>query len=136
MIDPGWWRLAETAAVFVIGEPFVGQIVEPLLFGSHTRLSPIAVLIGAAFWTLLWGPVCLILAVALTLAGVVIGQHLPRLEFLGILLGNEPVLAPPERLYRQLLAGEVSDAGRDFEQRLENSSFVKSLKSAGFSHDG
>jgi predicted PurR-regulated permease PerM len=127
MVDPGWWRLAETAAVFVIGEPIVGQIVEPLLFGSHTRLSPIAVLIGAAFWTLLWGPVGLILAVPLTLAGVVMGQHIPRLEFLRILLGNEPVLAPHERLYRQLLAGDASDAARDFDHRLEDSGFVKYL---------
>src|SRR5580700_6414763 len=100
MVDPGWWKLAETAAVFIIGEPIVGQIIEPLLFGSHTRLSPIAVLIAAAFWTLLWGPVGLILAVPLTLTGVVMGLHLPRLEFLRILLGNEPVLAPRERLYR------------------------------------
>jgi hypothetical protein len=127
MVDPGWGRLTETAAVFVIGEPVVGQIVEPLLFGSHTRLSPIAVLIGAAFWTLLWGPVGLILAVPLTLAGVVMGQHLPRLEFLRILLGNEPVLAPPQRLYRQLLAGDASDAARDLERRLEDGGFVNYL---------
>jgi predicted PurR-regulated permease PerM len=127
MVDPGWWKLAETAAVFVIGEPVVGQIVEPLLFGSRTSLSPIAVLIGAAFWTLLWGPVGLILAVPLTLAGVVMGQHLPRLEFLGILLGNEPVLAPHERLYRQLLAGDGADATRDFDAMLEEGGFVKYL---------
>ena len=37
MVDPGWWMLLETAAVFLIGEPLVGQIVEPLLFGSQTR---------------------------------------------------------------------------------------------------
>jgi predicted PurR-regulated permease PerM len=127
MVDPGWWRVAETAAVFVIGEPIVGQIVEPLLFGSHTRLSPIAVLIGAAFWTLLWGPVGLVLAVPLTLAGVVMAQHLPRLEFLRILLGNEPVLAPRERLYRQLLAGDASDGARDFDALLEQSGFVRYL---------
>jgi predicted PurR-regulated permease PerM len=127
MVDPGWWRVAETAAVFVIGEPIVGQIIEPLLFGSQTHLSPIAVLIGAAFWTLLWGPIGLILAVPLTLAGVVMGQHLPRLEFLRILLGNEPVLAPCERLYRQLLAGDASDAVRDFDRILENGGFVKYL---------
>jgi predicted PurR-regulated permease PerM len=127
MVDPGWWKLAETAAVFVIGEPIVGQIIEPLLFGSHTRLSPIAVLIGAAFWTLLWGPVGLILAVPLTLAGVVMGLHLPRLEFLRILLGNEPVLAPRERLYRQLLAGDAAEAARDLEPMLEDGGFVKYL---------
>jgi len=127
MVDPGWWKLAETAAVFIIGEPIVGQIIEPLLFGSHTRLSPIAVLIAAAFWTLLWGPVGLILAVPLTLAGVVMGLHLPRLEFLRILLGNEPVLAPRERLYRQLLAGDASDAARDFDAMLEQGGFAKYL---------
>jgi hypothetical protein len=127
MVDPGWWKLAETAAVFIIGEPIVGQIIEPLLFGSHTRLSPIAVLIAAAFWTLLWGPVGLILVVPLTLAGVVMGLHLPRLEFLRILLGNEPVLAPRERLYRQLLAGDASDAARDFDAMLEQGGFAKHL---------
>ena len=57
----------------------------------------------------------------------VMGQHLPRLEFLHILLGNEPVLAPPERLYRQLLAGEATDAARDLDQTLQNSAFVKYL---------
>jgi predicted PurR-regulated permease PerM len=60
-VDPGWWMLLQTAAVFLIGEPLVGQIVEPLLFGSKTRLSPLAVLLGTTFWTLLWGPVGLIL---------------------------------------------------------------------------
>jgi predicted PurR-regulated permease PerM len=60
MIDPGWWKLAEVAAIFVIGDPLLGQIVEPLLFGSQTRLSPLAVLLAIAFWTLLWagGPRC------------------------------------------------------------------------------
>ena len=36
MVDPGWWMLGETAAVFVIGDPLVGQIVEPLLFGADS----------------------------------------------------------------------------------------------------
>jgi predicted PurR-regulated permease PerM len=110
MVDPGWWMLLETAAVFVIGEPLVGQIVEPLLFGSQTRLSPLAVLLGTTFWTLLWGAVGLILAVPLTLAVVVMGQHIPRLDFLRILLGNEPALQPQEQLYHQLLAGEAVQA--------------------------
>jgi predicted PurR-regulated permease PerM len=56
MVDPGWWMVLETAAVFVIGEPLVGQIVEPLLFGSQTRLSPLAMVLGTAFWALLWRP--------------------------------------------------------------------------------
>ena len=127
MIDPGWWKLAETAAVFVIGDPLVGQIVEPLLFGHQTRLSPLAVLIGISFWTLLWGPLGLVLAVPLTLAVVVMGQHVPRLEFLRILLGNEPVLEPHEHLYHQLLAEEANLAAKEADRRITEQSFENYL---------
>jgi predicted PurR-regulated permease PerM len=115
MIDPGWWKLVETAAVFVVGDPLLGQFIEPLLVGHQTRLSPLAVLIGISFWSLLWGAVGLVLAVPLTLAIVVMGQHLPRLEFLGILLGNQPVLEPHEHLYHQFLAEEASEAAKEAE---------------------
>jgi predicted PurR-regulated permease PerM len=127
MIDPGWGKLVETAAVFLVGEPIIGQLIEPLVFGTRTSLSPIAVLVGAAFWTLLWGPVGLVMAVPLTLALVVMGQHIPRLEFLRILLGNEPVLAPPEKLYRQLLAEDADEAARDLEPWMEETAFLKYL---------
>jgi predicted PurR-regulated permease PerM len=115
MIDPGWWKLVETGAVFIVGDPLLGQFVEPLLVGHQTRLSPLAVLIGISFWSLLWGPVGLVLAVPLTLAIVVMGQHLPRLEFLRILLGNEPVLEPHEHLYHRFLEEEASLAAKEAE---------------------
>jgi predicted PurR-regulated permease PerM len=127
MVDPGWWKLMETAAVFIGGDIIVGQFIEPLLFGSRTRLSSIAVVFGAAFWTLLWGPVGLVLAVPLTLTIVVIGQHVPHLEFLRVLLGNEPVLEPHQKLYRQLLAGDTTEAAKDAERSLEESGYVKYL---------
>jgi predicted PurR-regulated permease PerM len=127
MVDPGWWTLIETAAVFIGGDIIVGQLVEPLLFGSRTRLSSIAVVFGAAFWTLLWGPVGLILAVPLTLTIVVIGQHVPHLEFLRVLLGNEPVLEPHQKLYRQLLAGDTTEAAKDAGRLLEESGYIKYL---------
>jgi predicted PurR-regulated permease PerM len=127
MVDPGWWMLLETAAVFLIGEPVVGQIVEPLLFGSQTRLSSLAVLLGTAFWTLLWGPVGLVLAVPLTLAAVVMGQHIPRLEFLRILLGNEPALEPHEQLYHQLLAGEAIQAAKEADRWIGERTFKNYL---------
>jgi hypothetical protein len=113
--------------VFIGGDIVVGQFVEPLLFGSRTRLSPIAVVFGAAFWTLLWGPIGLVLAVPLTLMIVVVGQHVPHLEFLHILLGNEPVLEPHQKLYRQLLAGDTIEAARDAERSLEQNGYEKYL---------
>jgi len=85
------------------------------------------VLLGVAFWSLLWGPVGLILAVPLTLAVVVMGQHVPRLEFLRILLGNEPVLEPHEQLYHQLLAGEATLAAKEAERRIAEQSFENYL---------
>jgi predicted PurR-regulated permease PerM len=127
MVDPGWWKLIETAAVFIGGDIIVGQFVEPLLFGSRTRLSSIAVVFGAAFWTLLWGPVGLILAVPLTLTIVVIGQHVPHLEFLRVLLGNEPVLEPHQKLYRQLLAGDTAEAANEAGRCLEERGYIKYL---------
>ena len=117
----------ETGAVFVGGDIIVGQFIEPILFGSRTRLSSIAVVFGAAFWTLLWGPIGLILAVPLTLTIVVIGQHVPRLEFRRILLGNEPVLEPHQKLYRQLLAGDTIEAAKDAERWLDESGYIKYL---------
>lgn len=127
MVDPGWWMLLETVAVFIGGDIAVGQFVEPLLFGSRTRLSPISVVTGAAFWTLLWGPIGLVLAVPLTLMIVVVGQHVPHLEFLHILLGNEPVLEPHQALYRQLLAGDTMEAAKDAERSLEQDGYIKYL---------
>jgi predicted PurR-regulated permease PerM len=127
MIDPGWWKLAETAAVFIVGDPLLGQFIEPLLFGHQTRLSPLAVLIGISFWSLLWGLVGLVLAVRLTLAIVVMGQHLPRLEFLRILLGNEPVLEPHEHLYHQFLAEEANLAAKEAETWIGEHTFEKYL---------
>src|SRR6266853_4698710 len=117
----------ETGAVFVGGDIIVGQFIEPILFGSRTRLSSISVVFGAAFWTLLWGPIGLILAVPLTLTIVVIGQHVPRLEFRRILLGTEPVLEPHQKLYRQLLAGDTIEAAKDAERWLDESGYIKYL---------
>jgi predicted PurR-regulated permease PerM len=127
MVDPGWWMFLKTAAVFLVAEPLVGQIVEPLLFGSQTRLSALAVLLGTTFWTLLWGPLGLVLAVPLTLAVVVMGQHVPHLEFLRILLGNEPVLEPPEQLYHQLLAGEAILAAKEADRWIAEETFENYL---------
>jgi GAF domain-containing protein len=40
----------------------------------------------------------------------VIGRYVPQLEFLGVLLGSDPVLAPEEQLYQRLLAGNLEEA--------------------------
>jgi hypothetical protein len=116
-VAPSWTMMLEVAALFVITEPIVGQLIEPLLYGHQTGISPIAVVVSATFWTWLWGPVGLLLATPLTVCLVVLGRHVERLEFLDVLLGDAPALTPAESFYQRLLAAdssEVADQAEEF----------------------
>jgi predicted PurR-regulated permease PerM len=118
-VEPGWTSLLLTAALFGIAEFLTAHIIEPLLFGTNTRISPLAVLLAAAFWTTIWGPIGLILAMPITLALVVFADHVPMLSPIGVLLGNAPALSPEQRLYHLLLAGDASASVEDVESWLD-----------------
>lgn len=107
---PGWTTFFETAALFIVVELVTGNVIEPRLYGSSTGLSSIAVILAAVVWTWLWGFVGLILSIPLTVCLVVIGRHVPRLEFLSILLGDEPVLTPTQKFYQRILAADPDEA--------------------------
>jgi predicted PurR-regulated permease PerM len=109
-VDPGWLMLLWTAALFLIVEPLVGHVIEPLVYGHSTGLSPVAVVVSATFWTALWGPIGLVLATPLTVCLVVLGRHVERLEFLAVLFGDRPALSPPEIFYQRLLAADPAEA--------------------------
>lgn len=109
-VDPGWNMLLWTLGLVLALELLSNNLVEPWLYGASTGLSPVAVLLSAAFWTLLWGPAGLVLATPLTVCLVVMGRHLPQLQFLDLLLGHRPVFDPPTRLYQRLLAGDLEEA--------------------------
>lgn len=109
-VDPGWSMALMAAGLFLIGEPLMGHVVEPVVYGQSTGLSPFAVVIAAIFWTWIWGPVGLIIATPLTLCLVVLGRHVERLEFLDVLLGDRPALTPAENLYQRMLAGDPDEA--------------------------
>ncbi len=109
-VDPGWSMALMTLALFLIGEPLMGHVVEPIVYGQSTGLSPFSVVISAIFWTWLWGPVGLLIATPLTLCLVVLGRHVERLEFLDVLLGDRPALTPAENLYQRMLAGDPDEA--------------------------
>jgi predicted PurR-regulated permease PerM len=112
-VDPGWTMVFAAAIVILAAEVLVGYAVEPFLFGAKTRMSPLAVLTAAAFWTTIWGPVGLILALPITLAIVVFGEHVPRLAFIRVLFGNNPALSAAQRLYHLLLAGHTATASEE-----------------------
>lgn len=106
----GWDHTLLIAAVFTVLEIITGNYIEPHIYGRHTGLSSLAILIAAAFWTLIWGPVGLILSVPLTVCLVVMGSHIPSLEFLTVLLGDQPVIQAYTCFYQRLLAHDEREA--------------------------
>lgn len=109
-IEPGWAKLGWTAGLFVTVELITANAIEPVLYGSSTGVSPIALLLAAIFWTWLWGPVGLLLSTPLTVCLAVLGLHTPQLRILHVLLGDEPVLTPETRFYQRLLAMDRVEA--------------------------
>jgi hypothetical protein len=99
-----WQHPLLCIGLFLVAEPLLAYVVEPALYGTHTGVSPLAILVAAAFWTALWGPIGLVLSTPLTVCLMVIGRHVPQMGFLHILLSDEPVLSQPAQLYQRLLA--------------------------------
>ena len=105
-----WAQPVTLLVYFGVLDLVTANIVEPLLLGHRTGVSPIALLVAAAFWTWLWGPMGLVLSTPLTVCLVVIGQHVPRFRFFALLLGDRPPLEPRTRYYQRLLARDEAEA--------------------------
>ena len=119
-VDPGWSMLFWVVGLFVVAEGITGQVIEPWLYGQSTGLSGVAVVVAAAFWTLLWGPVGLLLSTPLTMCLVVLGRHVEHLQFLEVLLGDRPPLAPEESFYQRMLADDPDEAAHQAEAFLKD----------------
>ena len=109
-IFDGWSEVAWVLGVFLILELFLVNVLEPWLYGRSAGLSAIAIILAALFWTWLWGPVGLLLAVPLTVCIAVMGRYIPELGYLNVLLGVEPVLPPEARFYQRLVARDRDEA--------------------------
>ncbi|WP_192735861.1 AI-2E family transporter [Bradyrhizobium sp. OAE829] len=123
-VDPGWSMLLWTLALFLIVEPVTGHVLEPMVYGHSTGLSPVAVVASATFWTALWGPIGLVLATPLTVCLVVLGRHVEHLEFLDVMFGDRPALSPPEIFYQRMLAGDPTEAAEKAEEFLKERSLA------------
>ncbi len=118
-IDPGWSKVLETALLFFAVEIVTGQAIEPVLQGQQTGLSPVAIVLAQLFWTMIWGVPGLLLAIPITVCIAVLGRHVEALSFLGVVLGDEPALAPHEGFYQRVLAGDAIEAAYQAESQLE-----------------
>ena len=112
----GWSQPIYLISFFVLSELFTNNVVETLVFGKSTGLTPIALVIAASFWALIWGPVGLLLSTPLTVCLVVLGQHLPHLRSLKVLLAEQPSLDPQLQFFQRLLSGDAIEAKRVFDE--------------------
>jgi predicted PurR-regulated permease PerM len=118
-VGSGWEMLLLTIVLFVVLELLASQVLEPVIFGHSSGLSPVAIIVAASFWTWLWGPVGLVLATPLTICLVVVGRHVDRLQFLDIMLGDQPALTPSQLVYQRMLAGDPIEAAEQAREYLK-----------------
>ena len=106
----GWTGPLEVLALFVVLELFTNLVLETVLYAGAAGVSQVALLMSVAFWTWLWGPLGLLMATPLTVCLVVLGKHVPGLEFVGTLMADTPALAPEHGYYQRLLARDQGEA--------------------------
>jgi predicted PurR-regulated permease PerM len=106
---PGWLTPLLVVAVFIVVELITNLVLEPRFYGESAGVSELAVLIMAAFWTWLWGPVGLMLATPLTVCLVVFAKYVPEMTFITVLLSDAPAMEPYVNYYQRMLASDQDE---------------------------
>ena len=115
----GWTRPLEVVGLFLGLELVTNLVLETVLYAGAAGVSQVALLVSLAFWTWLWGPFGLLMATPLTVCLVVLGKHVPGLEFVGTLMADTPALAPEYGYYQRLLARDESEAADLIERHIK-----------------
>ena len=106
----GWVQPLLVLGLFLTIELLASNVFEPRLYGRSIGVSEVALLVAAALWTFLWGPIGLVLSSPLTVCLVVLGKYVPQLKFLDVLLGDEAPLDAHVTFYQRLLARDQDEA--------------------------
>jgi predicted PurR-regulated permease PerM len=81
-------QAALVAGVAMIITSLEGFLLTPFLQGKAAKMNSVAVFIGILFWSWMWGPIGLLLAVPLTTVVKVVCDHIEQLQPVGRLLGD------------------------------------------------
>ena len=114
----GWTKGLLVVGLFAVLEVFTSGVLEVLLYARSAGISEVGLLVAVAFWTWAWGPLGLLLATPLTVCLVVIAKYVPELEFLWVLMGDEPIVSTDLALYQRLLAEDEDEASEIVERHL------------------
>lgn len=106
----GWMKPLLIVGLFAVTEAIIVFILEPLFFAKSAGVSSIALMISVAFWTWLWGPIGLALAIPLTVCLVVFSHTVKGLEFIGGLVDDDHGLDHHIIFYQRVLAGDDQEA--------------------------
>jgi predicted PurR-regulated permease PerM len=115
----GWMWPIMIVGLFLVLELLNNMVLEPLLYGESAGVSKVGLLVALAFWTWLWGPIGLLLATPLTVCVVVLGKYVPQLDFIGVLMSDEPVMESNISYYQRLLAMDQDEAAEIVEEHLK-----------------
>jgi len=118
----GWTGPFLVLGWFIVLELVTNLVLETVLYAGAAGISPVALLASVAFWTWLWGPLGLLMATPLTVCLVVLGKHVPGLEFVGTLLADTPALSPESGYYQRLLARDPGEAADIIERYVKTES--------------
>jgi len=120
----GWSQPLMVMGMYIVYELILNNVAEPLLYGSSVGVSTVGVVLSAIFWTWLWGPVGLILAMPMTVCLVVFARYVPQLRFITVLLADEQPLSPSERVYQRLLAFDYNEPLKVAQTHLKSSTLA------------
>jgi predicted PurR-regulated permease PerM len=117
----GWSFPLGVFGYIVVLELISNNVIEPMAFGHSTGVSPTALIISAAFWMYLWGPIGLVLSAPIAVCLVVLGKNIAQLNFLNLLLGDGPALRDHVGLYQRLMLGDQQEASALILERMKTS---------------
>jgi predicted PurR-regulated permease PerM len=125
---PSWQQPLLVIGLIVVLELAANMLLEPVLYGRTAGVSTVPLMVAIAFWTWLWGPIGLLLATPLTVSLGVLGRYVPQMEFLGILLSDEPVLEPHTGYYQRLVAQDQDEAADLVEEFLKTHTLAEAYE--------
>ncbi len=124
-LSDGWTQPLLVLGLFALLDLVITNALEPVVYGRSIGVSGTALLIAAVFWTWMWGPIGLILSTPLTACVVVLGRTVPSLEFLSVVLGDQPPLSPHLSFYQRLLARDEDEASAVVEEYTQKNGVEK-----------
>ncbi len=71
----------------------IGSVLEPMLMGNSLNMSPLAIIVGLAFWGTIWGVVGMFLSVPILVVVMIVCAHVPSWRWVAILLSRDGRIA-------------------------------------------